>query len=672
MLQVTHSPFLQALGFAIINSLWQFAILWLGFVLINTIFKLSSHQKYCAGFVLQTAGFVWFATTLIFYFRKYVSSYQESSLLAQSSSAYHADSNAATVAEKLSSYMIQAEKLLPYLSVAYIILLVFIVWKWLQAYWFTQAVRTKGLRKIEVTWRLFVQRLSLHLNIKTEVKIYLSELVTCPLTIGFFKPIILIPLASINHLNTEQMEAVILHELAHIKRFDYLFNLFLALIETALFFNPFMQLISRNIKRERENCCDDWVLQFDYNAASYASALLQIATSHFTAPAFALKAADDKQVLLNRIKRMIEKKEKTFFNYRYQLLALFVLTTVVSSLALLSPAHKVSDTAYVTIYQKEVSKPVAARVNTEIYSPFYHAFRDTVIEEKEEKQQRENLQQSLEDLRYRMNINSGKEYNNNDSAMAYDEPKAPLPPAEDYVSSFENNVNVAATEAQKNLEVDNENVNRINFLRSDINTNSELAAAEKKIRKLAAVLLKVKNSSLSKEQFISQNQAALDQLTSLKIQLELTKPDVLTDDQIRETEKAHVISILSNPAILKPVLLRLLRVQINKEIEKVKQQTISFSNSDSNFNFTFMPPDPFVTVPARPNIPGFSYEVSSRSRTKNSPSLINGRLNANRQNKLIMSPQEDNNVILEKADFPAPGKAMKFELKVKNPRTIRI
>jgi len=112
-----------------------------------------------------------------------------------------------------------------------------------------------------VEWRLFVQQLAQQLGIKKTVRIYLSGSITSPLTLGFWKPVILVPLASINHLTTKQVEAVLLHELAHIKRYDYLYNIILSVIEAVLFFNPFTQLISKQLKRERENCCDDWVLQ---------------------------------------------------------------------------------------------------------------------------------------------------------------------------------------------------------------------------------------------------------------------------------------------------------------------------------------------------------------------------------------------------------------------------
>jgi bla regulator protein BlaR1 len=272
---VIQSPFLHALGYAIINSLWQFALLWLLYVSVNTLFKLSSHNKYITGLVFQVSGFVWFLFTLIFYFNQCREMAGSMQVLQSNTNIDLLAIGGTTAKEKFFRWVIQTEKVLPYLSVAYLALLTFLCLKWFQAYRHTQSVRTSGIINIDVNWRIFVQQIAHQLGIKKTVSIYVSELVKTPLTIGFIKPIILIPLASLNQLSTEQMEAVLIHELAHIKRLDYFFNLFLALIEATLFFNPFMQLISRHIKRERENCCDDWVLQYEYNAATYARALLQ-------------------------------------------------------------------------------------------------------------------------------------------------------------------------------------------------------------------------------------------------------------------------------------------------------------------------------------------------------------------------------------------------------------
>jgi hypothetical protein len=70
MVQLTQSPFLQALGHSIVNSLWQFALLWLVYFIINTVFKLSAHQKYTTALLLQLTGFIWFAGTFAFYYQQ--------------------------------------------------------------------------------------------------------------------------------------------------------------------------------------------------------------------------------------------------------------------------------------------------------------------------------------------------------------------------------------------------------------------------------------------------------------------------------------------------------------------------------------------------------------------------------------------------------------------------
>jgi beta-lactamase regulating signal transducer with metallopeptidase domain len=368
---LSQSPFLQALGYAIANSLWQVALLWIVVVLLNGVFKFSSPAKYKIALYTQFAGFTWFIITLQFYYT------QCSEVIAQTQalSGFGGSSYAQIQSTDLQSYLlngiIKAERLLPFLSLAYLFLLVFLSAKWMRSYRFAQSIKTEGLQKPDVHWKLFVRKISSLLNIKSEVKIYLSELVKSPLTVGFLKPIILIPVASINHLTTEQLEAVILHELAHIKRADYLINLFQSVIEMALFFNPFTQLLSRIIKKERENSCDDWVLQFQYNPTMYAEALLRIAYLQ-TQPALVMQATGTKGDLLPRVKRMLDKNQRTF-NYRQQLIALLLMTGILSSVAWLQPATKKNiATANISTAQKSVQpivEPMIARVDNPLFNP---------------------------------------------------------------------------------------------------------------------------------------------------------------------------------------------------------------------------------------------------------------------------------------------------------------
>ena|GEM_PF-244126 len=368
-----QSAFLQGLGYAIANSLWQVALLWLIVIMIKNIGRLSSSSKYFIAVIAEFAAFVWFLSTFQYYYVKC------SEVLSQvSSSAPLNDSTYVfePVINNFSSavlyYSIKAEQLLPYLSVAYLCILLFLVVRLSRAFYFTQKIRTTGLQKADVEWKLFVKRTAAYLGIKKEVKIYFSNIIKSPVTLGFLKPLILVPVASINHLTTDQLEALLLHELAHIKRADYLINILQSIIEIVLFFNPFVQLLGKLIKKERENSCDDWVLQFQYNPAMYAEALLRIACISSSSN-FAMCAAGNKNDLLSRVKRMLNKKEKSY-SYRNQVFALLLITIMLTTVAWFNPAtKKYNSTANKTseATHKVVVEPLSASVDNPLFNPIY-------------------------------------------------------------------------------------------------------------------------------------------------------------------------------------------------------------------------------------------------------------------------------------------------------------
>lgn len=619
MSPLTHSPFLQALGYSIINSLWQFALLWLVYVLLNTILKLTSRQKYSAGYFLQVCGFIWFIITFTIYFRQYSQLAESYFPLHRSFSFYIVAGNAATIREKIFAWLIQTENFLPYLSLAYLTLLVFMCIRWIKSYNFAQCVRSGGLHTIETNWQLFVTELSARLGIKRKVKIYLSEKVKTPLTIGFFKPFILIPLASLNHLNTDQMEAVILHELAHIKRFDYLFNLFLALIETALFFNPFTILISRQIKRERENCCDDWVLQYNYNAASYAGALLQIAARQSSAPLLALNAADNKQVLLGRIKRMIEKKEKSFFNYRYQLMALLVMITVLSSLALLSSYHAMNNDAFSPLSAKIVSAQIIKKADNQLinqvllynYLPEkFNLIKDKLIEKNIK---RKLLQKALVAKTIINNKNIERNIKQSGGELIPDE-------ANQLVFSKDSNSFLQEVLA-KNAEVSNIRLNEM--LAAGVQLKErQIALAEERFKKVAADLFKQNKTFFEQKQFHGQIKAALEQIKAAQIQLELADRAISGSRQNKnnasDNEIAYTLLQLAPQLPLdKRKKINLITSQLQLQIEKVNNQCLELYNSDAIlYNNELHLPDQLLCFSSPSKAHTFSFEFSDKPKAK--------------------------------------------------------
>src|SRR5258706_667642 len=91
--------------------------------------------------------------------------------------------------------------------------------------------------------------------------------------IGWLRPAILTPVGMLAGLPVAQIEAILLHELAHIRRLDYLVNLAQGCVEAVMFYHPAVWWISSVIRAERENCCDDIVVDYTGDAREYAAAL---------------------------------------------------------------------------------------------------------------------------------------------------------------------------------------------------------------------------------------------------------------------------------------------------------------------------------------------------------------------------------------------------------------
>lgn len=350
MQSIVQSSFLQALTFALLSSVWQMALLWMLLIFILHVFKLSASQKFNIAFITQLSGFVFFIYTLLYFLAN-----KDSLTIFKNLKVFNAT--------QLQSFSAQ---LTSYAGVVYIIVLIGQLVKMGYSYNSTQLLRRKDLRKIPAQNRVFVQQVAAMLSFKRSVHIYLSSSIKCPLTIGFFKPIILVPLAAVNHLTKEQLEAVILHELAHIKRYDYLLNFVQLFIERFFFFNIFSKMIYDIIEHERENACDDFVLQFRYNCFHYAEALLKLGRLQ-TISSFAMAVSGKKEnILLLRIKRLIHGTNKNL-NYSFINLVHCVFALIIA-LPLIIAASGNSFSKNKKSYTKQVSIVSAVKNQQQVVS----------------------------------------------------------------------------------------------------------------------------------------------------------------------------------------------------------------------------------------------------------------------------------------------------------------
>jgi len=326
MFAIGQSNFLQALGWAVLNSLWQMAFLWVVYQLVTAVFKVKkSSQKGGLATGLLFSGFAWFVFTFF-------------SILADKPGYASEYSSIVTIQgnRAVSDWLYTT---LPIASLVYLVLLVLPLLNFIRNYRFVQAIRMYGLSKANVKLRMFTNKIAAQMSIGKNVQLWMSEFISSPVTVGYLKPMILLPVAAVNYLSPQQVEAIILHELSHIKRFDYLINLITRVIETLLYFNPFVRAFSSIIEREREKNCDEIVLQFQYEPHGYASALLELEkVSHSPASLAVGAAAGKKNELLNRIESIlgIQKKTVLSFNKLAGIVAALLCFISINALLLLS------------------------------------------------------------------------------------------------------------------------------------------------------------------------------------------------------------------------------------------------------------------------------------------------------------------------------------------------
>jgi beta-lactamase regulating signal transducer with metallopeptidase domain len=147
-----------------------------------------------------------------------------------------------------------------------------------------------------------VARLSCRMKVGRPVRVLISSLADCPTVVGWLKPVVLLPAATLMGLSVEQLEAVLAHELAHIRRHDYLVNLLQVLIETLFFYQPAVWWISSRMRAEREFCCDDLAVGICRDPIVYARALTKLERLRTISPELAMSSTAPP--LLSRIRRL--------------------------------------------------------------------------------------------------------------------------------------------------------------------------------------------------------------------------------------------------------------------------------------------------------------------------------------------------------------------------------
>ncbi len=302
-----YLSFLTVLGWSLLDSIWQMAILWVTYYMLTAgNIRISSAGKHNLILLFVFIGAEWFVYSLVHLFNEPAARFSPGFISVSSS----------------------ANRWIPYLSLVYVGVLIFRFLQYgFQSYKWNKKRPGKNLSS---EFQSFADRYAGLMGIPKKVHVYLSDLAETAQTSGFFKPFILLPLSLVTRLSPKQVEAILIHELFHIRRNDYLINIIISCFHSIFFFNPFAHLFYKALERERELACDDGVLEMGFAPEQYAEALFCLEKFRQIHPDFSLAASGNRPwLLMERICRLLGKPARRINRFNplifFSLIAAFAL-----------------------------------------------------------------------------------------------------------------------------------------------------------------------------------------------------------------------------------------------------------------------------------------------------------------------------------------------------------
>jgi bla regulator protein blaR1 len=206
-----------------------------------------------------------------------------------------------------------ADQAMPWILAFWIAGVLFLLGRAIVAGMAAQKLKTSAIVTAPENLLALAMHVGQRLGITQAFKVFASQAVTAPTVVGWLKPVILFPVASLAGLAPEQLEAMLAHELAHIRRHDYLVNALQVAMETLLFYHPAVWWVSQQIRREREHCCDDIAVAATGSPLVYAKALYLLEEQRSMAPQLTLGGNGGQ--LMMRIQRLLTGKQSATGSY---------------------------------------------------------------------------------------------------------------------------------------------------------------------------------------------------------------------------------------------------------------------------------------------------------------------------------------------------------------------
>ncbi|MFD2514134.1 M56 family metallopeptidase [Pontibacter locisalis] len=371
VLSLFSEKIVQAIGWTLLHSLWQGALLalLLGFIMLLLHRHTARIRYIIAGSTLLVQVLLSAITFDHYILRASEEPFSGSGAIAISSTAPFEETTLAADTyfwtAPLFSAKLYFEQHLPLLVTLWLMGLVLMTLRFLGGLAYMQRLRHYKTTPLSEKWQQRLSLLRQELGMSKAVRLVESGMVKVPMAIGYAKPVILMPLGAVAGLSQAQVEAILAHELAHILRRDYLFNLLQSVIDILFFYHPAMWWISGQVRAERENCCDDMAVSVCGNNLIYARALAELEAMRMPAgPALSVAFSGSRGSLISRIKRLAGQQSfrPTFtegFVAAFVLMA-GILAFSFGAMASLKPENKISEKVEAATFSKETTPAITA------------------------------------------------------------------------------------------------------------------------------------------------------------------------------------------------------------------------------------------------------------------------------------------------------------------------
>lgn len=299
VLTLLRAPWAVALGWSLLHFLWQGLALgllaWVSLTLLRGAQARTRYGVACVLLLLMVAAPV--GTFLHLLPRSQASASVH--LVVEGAGPFGA---AAPVPLGL-----RLEGLIPWLLAGWVLGVALLTLRFLGSWVWVQRLRHRGAEPAPAEWHLVLSRLCRELKLTRTVRLLRSALVEVPTVLGWLRPVILLPACALAGLTPEQLGAVLAHELAHIRRGDFLVNLLQTAVEVLLFYHPAVWWLSSRIRAEREICCDDVAASLCGSPLILARALAALEELRTPAPqpASTLALASHGGSLMARIRHLV-------------------------------------------------------------------------------------------------------------------------------------------------------------------------------------------------------------------------------------------------------------------------------------------------------------------------------------------------------------------------------